>query len=67
MREIETCQVCENKKATFKYNFNTKLTHIDLNICDECANCLTLENESLNKYRNLERITPQKTLNLTRK
>jgi len=68
MREIETCQVCEQEKANWKYTFGREDISVSLQVCDKCAGfLLSASNDKLNKYRNLERITPQKTLNLTRK
>ena len=61
MRELETCEMCENGKANWKYIFSGKNQTYELKICDRCASfMLDKSNDKLNRYRNLERITPPK-------
>lgn len=62
MKEMNTCQICEQNEKKWKYTFTKKKLKITLEICEKCAETLLAEN--FNRYRKLERIEEVKTLKL---
>lgn len=66
MKEMNTCQICERGKSTWKYTFHKKQVAITLEICDKCSDTLMLEDKTA-YYRHFERIEEPKVLTIKKK